>query len=76
MSDEEFFPVEDGFGTLIMRRTTRGGAIKWKRIMNGVEFMLHNERKTVDYLLAFKAGGIKFKLNDMTDRIEVQGDLQ
>jgi len=76
MSDDDFYTVEDEYGVLVMKRTSRGGGMKWKRIMNEVEFMLHPDRKTVDYLLAFKAGGIRFRLNDMTDRIEVQGQLK
>lgn len=71
----DFITVDDEFGTLLLKPTTRGGAIKWQRVLNDVVFFLHADRKTKDYLLAFKAGAIRFKLNEMSDRIELAGGL-
>lgn len=67
--------INDEFGTLTQYQSSRGSWRNWSRKYNDVEFMLHEGRRTIDYLLAFKAAGIKFKLNDMTDRLEICGEL-
>ena len=76
MNDEPKFRTEtDDFGELTYYRNERGRWSKFSRTIGDITFMLNADRKTVDYMLALKAGGIKTRLNNMSDRIEVWGDL-
>ncbi len=77
MSDDESNVryIDDKFGKLKQYKSTRGGWVNWSRKLNGVVFELHKDKKTIDFLKSFKAGGIQFRLNDMSDMIECSGTL-
>lgn len=71
----EYRSLVDEYGEVTQRRSARGNWVNVSRTMNGVTFMLDGERKTVDYALALKAGGVDLRLNEMSDKIEVRGEL-
>lgn len=76
MSESEFRNIQDEYGTLTQRQSTRGGWVNYSRTMNGVTFMLDTSKRTVDYLLALQAGGVNIRLNDMNGRLEAWGGLE
>jgi putative DNA primase/helicase len=76
MSDEDRRTINDEFGELVQRRTSQNKWTNESRTYNGVTFYLDSTRKTVDFLLALKAAGVRLKLNVMNDRIEVSGNLE
>jgi len=77
MNDEPMYKtVTDDFGELTYHKNHQGRWAKHSRTINETTFMLNADRKTVDYLLALKAGGINTRLNNMSDRIEVWGELE
>ena len=76
MSGPEYRSFEDEYGTLTQRESARGGWVNVSRTMNGVTFMLDSSKRTIDYLLALRAGGVKLRLNEMNGRIEVWGGLE
>ena len=75
MSALEYRSVSDEYGVLTQRESARGGWVNVSRTLNGVTFMLDASKRTVDYLLALRAGGINLRLNEMNSRIEVWGGL-
>lgn len=77
MNDGHKYKTEtDDFGDLTYYKNHQGRWLKHSRTIDNITFMLNNDRKTVDYMLALKAGGIKTRLNNMSDRIEVWGGLE
>lgn len=75
MSEQEYRTISDEYGELTQYMTSRGSWSNFSRTINGVTFML-KDRKTVDYLLALKAGKVELRLNVMNDGIEVWGNLK
>lgn len=75
MSGSEYRNIEDEYGTLTQRQSSRGGWVNVSRTINGITFMLDASKRTIDYLLALQAGGINLRLNEMNSRLEVWGGL-
>lgn len=59
----------DEFSAYVEEETGRGWR-KLRRSLNGYEFLVYGP-KTNDYIMAINASGIFLKLNDMSDRIEL-----
>ena len=59
----------DEFSAYVEEETGRGWR-KLRRSLNGYEFLVYGP-KTNDYIMAINASGVFLKLNDMSDRIEL-----
>lgn len=59
----------DQFSEFVEERTARGWRIV-RRMLNGYEWRIHAPT-TEDYIKAFLASGVDFRLNTMSDRLEV-----
>lgn len=71
----DFRTVTDDYGELTQQMSRRGAWVNISRTINDITFLVGKNLKTVDFLLAFKAAGIVFRLNVMDDRIELFGGL-
>lgn len=63
--------IQDEWGVL-HRVLTKRGWLNVKRELNGRTINLRNS-KTSDYIEALMASGVQLRLNDMNDRVEVDG---
>jgi predicted P-loop ATPase len=74
-STGDYRTIKDDYGELTQRLSNRSAWVNVSRKINGVTFLVGNQLKTIDFLLAFKAAEVTFRLNIMDDRIELYGGL-
>lgn len=72
MEDENVRTIIDEYGILHQRRSSRGGWKDVKRELGDYTIDLQR-RNTADYLDALKAAGVHLRMNEMSDRIEIEG---
>lgn len=63
----------DQFSAYVEEKTGRGWR-KLRRTLNGYEFYVYAS-KTEDYVKAYLASGVDFRLNTMSDRLEIVNGL-